>query len=75
MDVRFNLDQLFIKEPLKEEPFVNQDKIKVQDEEKYSFTQKGDKGQNEIISDLEEKEVESKPTMNVVLPMASYAHS
>jgi len=75
MDVRFNLDQLFIKEPLKEEPFVNQDKIKVQDEEKYSFTQKGDKGQNEIISDLEEKEVESKPTMNVVLPIASCAHS
>ena len=75
MGVRFNLDQLFIKEPLKEEPFVNQDKIKVQEEEGPSLVQKGDKGKNEIISGLEEKEVESKPTMDVVLPIASYAHS
>jgi len=32
--MRFNLDQLFEEEPLKEEPIVTQEKIKVQEQEK-----------------------------------------
>ena len=52
MNVRFNIDQLFEEEPLKEELVI---KIKIPKEEEC-------KEENEIIFDLEEKEVESKPT-------------
>jgi len=41
--MRFNLDQLFEEEPLKEEPIVTQEKIKVQEQEKPTWKDQGQK--------------------------------
>ena len=70
MDVKFNLDQLFEEESWEDEPLVTQEKIKVQEEEP-TMVQEGAKEENEIIWDLEEKEVESKSALEVVPPIAS----
>ena len=52
MDVRFNQDQLFKEESLKEEPLVTQEKVKVQEEEEPTIAQEWAKEENEIISNL-----------------------
>ena len=73
MIMKFNLAQLFEEESLKEEPFVTQRKIKVQEKEP-AMVQRGDKEENDIILDLEEKDVESKPTLEVVLCTYCFLH-
>jgi len=75
MDSRYNLDQLFQEEPLKEKPIVTQEKIKVQEEEDSSLVQEEATEENEINLDLEEKEVESKSTLEVILPIVSQTPS
>jgi len=55
--LRFNLDQLFEEEYLKEEPIITQEKIKVGEEEEPTMVQEEVKEENEIILDHRQKEV------------------
>ena len=53
-----------------DEPIATQEKIKVQEEEK---KRRGTK-ENETILDLEENKIESKHTLEVLLPIVSQTH-
>ena len=70
MDMRFNLDQMF-----KGESFVTQEKIEVQEEDEPVMAQECTKEENEITSGLEEKKVKSRPTRDVMLPIAYRTYS
>ena len=87
-DVIFNLDQFFKVDTLKKEPVNAQEKIKVQEGVIFIMPNEGEsleeelstmaleevKEENEIIWDLEVKQVKSKHTMEVMLPIVSHLH-
>jgi len=78
-DVRFYRDLLFEEELLKESSIIDEEGIKVEkkrsilvlEEEQPTIVQEEAKEEYEIILDLEEKEVESKPTLEVMLRIVS----
>jgi len=74
MDMRFKLDQIFEKESIKEDVGITQDKTKVQGEEAEHSMLKEKCQENEPILDLKETEIESKSSLEVVLPIVSQIH-